>query len=113
MTEIIGADGNIIGLSEGASDDRKFFAQNPTRMARIRKPMPRSEHAKDFQRLGPHREDLRRVIVLKHPRMLMPIPYLLEDSATFNDVDEELLPEIDKIFRESAAYYGMDEIKRK
>lgn len=93
--------------------DVDFFTANPTRQARLRKPVLQpvkdnqravryqDEFAREFWQLGSHKRDRRRVVVLKTEHQgkqtLLPIPFLLNDGEVLEDTDDVLLPLVAEI----------------
>jgi hypothetical protein len=89
----------MIGF-EGETD-LQFFAMHPDRTARIREPRL-FEAVSEFDALGPHDRDRRRMIIVKvpdgpHKGMLMPIPFLLFADETVENTDKVLLPIVREI----------------
>lgn len=104
--------------------DERFFTVHRDRYARIR--LPRLELIKDRQRnvgyvyectaefnsLGPHNKDRRRILIYRVPKenplfdakkqQLLKIPFLLFADETVEDRDDVLLPIIDRLMREAA-----------
>lgn len=104
--------------------DVQFFTRHPERQARIRLPgkvqaMNRQravwvedEMWREFQTLGEHNQDRRRIIVYRVPPdnpmydpakpQLLKIPLLLFSDETIQDDDRVLLPEVHRIMSEAA-----------
>lgn len=81
--------------------DKKFFAQHHDRYCRIRKPYS-GECEAEFQTLGYHEKDRRRIILWRVPSdnihynpdrpPILKIPFLLFSDETVEDTDEVLRP---------------------
>ena len=116
-------------LQLGKNDpDAQWFAEHKDRQTRIRLPAKElytdkqratyyiDECEAEFQTLGWHKKDRRRIIVTKvrggismnDGRIpLMKIPFLLFADETVEDRDDILIPIINEIMRQKAAEYGM------
>lgn len=94
--------------------DEAFFAEHPDRKARIRLPTSDQEFRKEFQSLGPHQYDRRRVIVAvlarsiarRYNRKVMEIPFLAFADEEIADRDEIVLPILREIMQDAAKEYG-------
>ena len=105
-------------------DDVRFFFQHPDRRARIRTPQlvqvidqqravhMQQECEREFQALGPHKKDRRRIILWRVPEdnpyydprkpAILKIPFLLFGDETVEDRDDILLPILHEIMMDAA-----------
>lgn len=96
--------------------DEAFFKDHPDRKYRIRRPRNVREYQAEFQSLGPHAPERRRIIVARVPfwlavqfnTMLMPIPFLAFADETIEDRDDILAPIFKGIMENAGAGMGLD-----
>lgn len=108
--------------------DEEFFTVYPDRNYRIRKPIKQitidkqraahfaEEFEAEFQSLGPHKRDRRRIIIYRIPRdspwfdpakqLLMPVPMLAFADETIEDNDATLAPIFHGIMEDARARYA-------
>jgi len=85
--------------------DALWFMRFQRRRARIRRPFVGEAEA-EFESLGPHRSDRRRVLVLRGDHgMLMPIPFLLFADEEIANEDAILLPIIHQLMVDAREKY--------
>ena len=90
-------------------EDEAFFADFPDRKIHIRRPTSHMEFYSEFNSLGPHQYERRRVIVARvspdvakrFRRELMLIPFLSFADETIEDRDDILLPILDGIMADA------------
>ena len=95
----------MIGPPPPSFDDETFFVDFPDRKIHIRRPTSPMEFYSEFNSLGPHAYERRRVIVARvaqhvakrFRRELMLIPFLAFADETIEDRDDILLPILDDI----------------
>ncbi len=99
--------------------DANFFRQHSDRQTLIRLPFG-DEGEDDFNTLGPHARERRRIIVYKVPEnnviapgKLLRIPFLAFSDENIENSDAVLLPFVHEIMRDAAASYGMKPIRPK
>lgn len=115
-------------LSKHVDPDAQFFATHPERRARIRKPVKVlytdkqratyyiDECKGEFESLGPHDKDRRRILLWKVPHdnpfykadrpPILKIPMLAFADETIEDDDATLLPIIHELMVDNARRYG-------
>lgn len=96
------------------SEDEAFFTDHPDRRYRIRRPRDEGEYQTEFQSLGPHQLDRRRIIVARVPPALryfgvklMPIPFLAFADETIENRDDVLAPIFKGIMENAGAGMGL------
>lgn len=100
-----------------AVSDARFFEKHARRNFRIRRPVD-GEYDKEFQSLGEHNLDRRRVIVKRVERVkvimsgikYMPIPFLLFGDETVEDRDDILALIFDGVMKNAAEEYRMKKV---
>ena len=85
--------------------DADFFRSFPKRLSRIRKANS-GEALAEFQSLGPHDPDRRRIITVRvpdgpHKGMLMPIPFLAYADEEIANDDAVLMPIVHQIMADA------------
>jgi hypothetical protein len=106
--------GGVSGTIETA--DETFFADHPDRKYRIRLPASDAEFHFEFETLGPHESDRRRIIVARVPPglamvfhlTLMPIPFLAFADETIEDRDDIIGPIFKGIMANAGAGLGVN-----
>ncbi len=99
--------------------DGNFFRQHSDRQTLIRMPFG-DEAEDDFNTLGPHARERRRIIVYKVPAnneiapgKLLRIPFLAFADESIENSDAVLLPFVHEIMGNAAREYGMKPIRPK
>lgn len=105
---------NAIITAFTSDPDAQFFMEHKDRYAHIRNAKPQ-EYIDEFNSLGPHDMDRRRILLWRGPRntelagRVVKIPFLAFGDETILDEDRVLLPLIDEIMRQQAKNYRVQQ----